>query len=168
MYTYIWMYAYSVQEISKYIYTYIYVNICISRLGESEVPTSFSKQIWICTKYLVICTAAFCLYDAPWRRTNSNWIQIYPIKMMTTCRVLYLSDFLERIQFFWEFSPTDICIYVSMCIYIYYIYPHINTYMYMCLYTFTYVCIYIYMCICIYTYTYTYIYTYIYIYVLHV
>jgi len=36
-----------------------------------KVPKSVSKQIWICTKSFLICTEDFCLYCAPWHRTNS-------------------------------------------------------------------------------------------------
>jgi len=69
-------------------------------------PTSVSKQIWIWTKSLLICTEDRCLYSAPWHCTNSNWIQIYRTKIKITCRFLYLSDSPERTYIYWELTPT--------------------------------------------------------------
>jgi len=39
-----------------------------------RVPTSVSKQIWICIWSFLICTEDLCLYRAPWHSTNSIWI----------------------------------------------------------------------------------------------
>jgi len=92
-----------------HVYTYIwymdhpYIDSTMIRAGKMNVPTSILKQIWICTKSLLICTQDLCLYGAPWHRTHSNWIQIYLTTIKTTFRALYLWDSPERNQICWDF-----------------------------------------------------------------
>jgi len=45
-----------------------------NRAGKMKVPSSVSKQTWICTWFLCNCTEHLCLYRTPWHCTNSNWI----------------------------------------------------------------------------------------------
>ena len=114
------VYIYTYQYICTYImWTYMHVYYYLYRARKLKVPTSVLRQIWICTKSLFICTADLRVYGALWHRTNSNEIQIYRTKIMTTCRVLYLSDSPERIQICWEIALTAYNTYSHIYIYEY-------------------------------------------------
>jgi len=71
-----------------------------------KVPTSVSQQVGICTKSLCVCIADFYLVLRFMAQYKSIQVYIYRIKMMTTCRVLYLSDPPIMTQICREFSPT--------------------------------------------------------------
>jgi len=100
------------------------------------------------------CITDFCLYCVPWRSTNFIQVQIYRTTIVTTCRVLYLSDSPVRTQICREFPPTDECVVSRICEFavscvkcdrndMCHLFICLDIYIYMYIYIYIYVCIYI-------------------------
>jgi len=156
-----------------------------SRGARMNVPTSVKKQIWICTKSIWSCITDLCLYCDPWCSTNFIQAWSFRTKIITTSRVLYLSDSPERLgtQICRDFSTSLTCdlpegfridrnhfhsqntslniriymyIYILMNVIIYmYVYIHISVYIH--IYVYIYIYEYKNIDVCIYKYIYIYI-----------